>query len=241
MDQTTATYAINKVKEYTDSQKLAYEGTERIACAFGKTVVTEVNEDYGGIAVAIIDGTLSLKESDVGVDVIWAADLYRYETRYDSGAFHLGNAALAGEGFDSGEPFLIIVDFDQSMTLVITKDAGTHTITTYAFREYVRQIDAKFIPNHMPMVTAYAHSGDGWYSLGVDSSTILSSQAEKAMPVFAFVNTSKGKGCGVATALDIGEGVVATAYELPLPSYGLTVRFEKKGKDWGAFAIETTT
>lgn len=132
-------------KAYSDSQRLAYASTVRMSG--GQFTVTPFpNEDLGGVYATFVDGTCEVKENATVVEIEWERIWYSFDTSSYSGAFHCGNAALAGIGDNTGEPFFVIFDFDQNKTLFIVEQGGTYNFRCMYCVETIHTIDPKFLP-----------------------------------------------------------------------------------------------
>lgn len=161
-------------KAYTDSQRLAYEGTEKQYCGRIR-VEANYNEDFGGLYVSTSVGTFGVVESALAVEIEWDHVLYYFNTSGIRGGFQLGNLSLAGQGDDTGEPFLIIFDFDQNTTLYIAEQGGPHDFSCSYYYKAIHPIDPKFLPS-MDSLTLVSPNGTS-YKVTVDDSGNLKATA----------------------------------------------------------------
>lgn len=141
---------LREAKAYTDSQRLGYEETVQ------KELLAESKlnfEDIGvGAPCAVLDNMPTVTIDD-DVTVMW--DGMKYECRVKSfqDTLCFGNVGLSGAGDNTGEPFCYVntpagdgVDV-AFVPVIITMEAGEHTVSITKAENVVHTIDPKFLPS----------------------------------------------------------------------------------------------
>ena len=114
-----------------------------------ETVVVEESTvafgDFGeGIYVALPQLTFDTIVGDT-YTVSWDGTIYKSACMEFQGVPLIGNLSIVGEGSDTGEPFIIVTNGEQ--TQITTADAGSsHTISISWMAPPVIKIDEKYLP-----------------------------------------------------------------------------------------------
>ena len=76
----------------------------------------------------------------------------------------IGNLSLAGEGSDTGEPFLINIINGEGMIIGTLDTSASHTFSISGFVPEVVKIDRKYLPTTVGFITYTSAGDDGIYS-----------------------------------------------------------------------------
>lgn len=204
MDIIDITLAAKKaIAQLEDSGKVAKtratNTNKRIYCT------PEPNEEMGGLRVAMVEGTLGIKETDNSftIDFRFGDGMYYnlVERTPVTSPIWAGNLGLAGMGDDTGEFICVGVDFDNNMSLVISAVEGTVElwVDTY-FDQIESTIDPKYLPGVcLPMVElteeqiAEMVEIPGTYvRLSQDGQDALNRASSLRIPVIVFAEISNG-------------------------------------------------
>lgn len=153
---------------------------------------TEFNEELDGLCVDMIEGTLGLKETDKEVLFYYLGTDGKFynisglgvRVPVTSPLVH-GNLALGGMGDDTGEFFLIIIDFEQNTSLIVSKSVWDGELETNAYYVAVdTTIDPKFIPGAvLPVVKLITEPSEGGAQLNGQESAMIDELSKKHMPI----------------------------------------------------------
>lgn len=140
--------AVNRtVAELEKDEKIGRVFPVFRAVTYDAGVTCNDNEEFPGIYTSLISTNTWVELTDVEVRITWDGVKHRYVIdKSFSGAWRFGNKSLVKEDEDTGEPFLIIVDFDQEAVLVIAETPGFHSLIVECYEGKVTPIDPKFIP-----------------------------------------------------------------------------------------------
>lgn len=153
---------------------------------------TEYNEELGGLCVVQLEGTLGIEETDKEVRFRYLMPNGEYNSIYGltelvpvTSPLIFGNKALGGLGDDTGEFFLIIVDFEQNASLIVSKSVWDGKLETNAYYVAVdTTIDPKYIPGAvLPVVKLITEPSEGGAQLNGQESAMIDELSKKNMPI----------------------------------------------------------
>lgn len=145
--QMAATAAMEKLEESGRVPKISISKRETTTA-----VTFEYNEEVDAY-VAAVEGTFGIKTTDLFVSFIFLYGGQPYDYLKDkdfqvTSPLYAGNLSIAGMGEDTGEGCLIIIDFEQNHSLIITPIPLSGEVEVIAFIAYetIHPIDDKFLP-----------------------------------------------------------------------------------------------
>ena len=118
-------------------------------------VIIGAIEDLGGLHGAIVEGTFGVKPTDlyVSFDYRDSAGVLRkmwLDKIPVASPMYVGNQSIAGIGEDTGENWLIVIDFEQNASLIFYHndifDGEEITIESTITYETIHPIDPKYLP-----------------------------------------------------------------------------------------------
>ena len=102
--------------------------------------------DAGGFYEAEFQSTFSATVGET-YNVSWDGTLYEC-TCVDMGeTYVIGNLSIVGEGSDTGEPFVMIVENGLGIKIYAADTSSSHTFSISVFAQEVVKIDAKYLPD----------------------------------------------------------------------------------------------
>ena len=105
-------------------------------------------EELGGVSAAMIEAPdiSNVTDNYNKMKVVWDGDEYLCKYSGTDTVLIFGNAAMAyPEEENTGEPFCVIVDEEQGMSLVLSTE-GEHTFTATWFEDKYHRPNEKFLP-----------------------------------------------------------------------------------------------
>ena len=172
--------------------------------------------DRNGIYLhQIIDEGFTIIDSK-SYTVIWDGTTYQYvATTVGNGLLALGNLAIAGDGADTGEPFLFSDRGDGQKLVGTNSTAATHTITIR--REIVYPIASEFLPDEYVTETELASKGYLTSYTETDPTVPAWAKAE-TKPSYDFSELTVNDPEAAKTALAIEKGVILKNFQAAMPS-----------------------
>ena len=96
--------------------------------------------------------------------VSWDGTVYECTcVGFGSGAV-IGNLSIAGEGSDTGEPFLMIIRNGAGIQIATLDTSASHTFSISGFTPEVVKIDEKYLPTTVGFITYMSVGNDDIYS-----------------------------------------------------------------------------
>ena len=102
--------------------------------------------------------------------VSWDGTVYECTCVDAHDIFAIGNLSLAGEGSDTGEPFLMIIRNGEGMSIGTLDTSASHIISISGFVTEVVKIDEKYLPEKMNNTNP---TGSGSFSLNRKANTTI--------------------------------------------------------------------
>lgn len=117
------------------------------------------SEEFGGLFVVHGNSINNfVKPTDFDVTVRWDdKDYYCKINSMETAAF-IGNQSLSGDGNNTGEPFFIIIDWDDVNTLIISETEGEHYLNICRYYKTIAPTDPKYLP---PVDSITMNGADG--------------------------------------------------------------------------------
>lgn len=113
----------------------------------GPVYVFVASEELGGLCV-VRENSINnfVKPTDFDVTVRWDDKDYYCKINSMENAAFIGNQSLSGDGNNTGEPFFIIIDWDDATTLIISETEGEHYLNICRYYKTIVPIDPKYLP-----------------------------------------------------------------------------------------------
>ena len=139
--------------------------------------------------------------------VSWDGTVYECTCVGEHNIFAIGNLSLAGEGSDTGEPFLMIMN-GKRMNIVTLDTSASHTFSISGFVTEVVKIDEKYLPDDLTSKISTLSSDVSTLSnnasalskkvstLSSNVSTLSSNVSSLSSSVNAKMNNTNPKGSG---------------------------------------------
>ena len=79
--------------------------------------------------------------------VYWDGSAYECTCAYFGVKIVIGNLSIAGEGSDTGEPFIMVITNGERIEIVTADTSASHTFSISVFAQEVVKIDEKYLPD----------------------------------------------------------------------------------------------
>ena len=99
-----------------------------------------------GVYIGQLESTFSATVGET-YKVSWDGTVYESACVNFSGVTAIGNLSLAGEGSDTGEPFVMNVENGQGIIIYTADTSVSHTLSISGFAQEVVKIDEKYLPD----------------------------------------------------------------------------------------------
>ena len=120
--------------------------------------------EHGGLYMAGIESTFEATVGEV-YKVSWDGTVYECTCIvFEGKMFVIGNLSLAGEGSDTGEPFLMIIINGAEIDIGTADTSASHIISISGFVPEVVKIDKKYLPTTVGFITYMSNGDDSIYS-----------------------------------------------------------------------------
>ena len=96
--------------------------------------------------------------------VSWDGTVYECTCVEFHGGTVIGNLSIAGEGSDTGEPFLMVIYSGKGMDIATLDTSASHTFSISGFVPEVVKINKKYLPTMVGFITYMSVGNDDIYS-----------------------------------------------------------------------------